>query len=110
LKEESVDYKVEFDVNDGTKPERLLAEAEVVFDGADGPFAGLKLVGFSVWRSESGGTYVTLPARAFGAGQERRYFDYIRATSGVHEAWRKARPQEAAAAAEREAGNARRKE
>lgn len=99
-----MDYKVEFDVNDGTKPERLLAEAEVVFDGADGPFAGLKLVGFSVWRSESGGTYVTLPARAFGAGQERRYFDYIRATSGVHretdrlkefvhEAWRQRRDE-----------------
>ena len=40
---------------------------------------GLKLVGFSLWRSAEGEIYVTFPSRAFGAGQERRYFDYLRA-------------------------------
>lgn len=103
-----MDYIVTFDVNDGKdeqrpRPERQLAEAEVHFVDPDGgPFAGLKLVGFGVWRSPGGGTYVTVPGRAFGAGQERRYFDYVRAVSGVHrevdrlkefihEAWRRQR-------------------
>ena len=30
-------------------PERLVCEAEVFFD--DGPLAGMKLVGFSLWRA-----------------------------------------------------------
>lgn len=88
--------------NDGTKPPNLLAEAEVHFVAGAGPLTGLKLVGFSIWKSPQGGTYVTLPARAFGTGQERRYFDYVRAISGdhketdrlkefVHDAWRKYR-------------------
>ena len=58
-------------------PERLVSEAEVHFD--EGPLAGTKLVGFSLWRSPDGEVYVTFPSRAFGAGSERRYFDYLRA-------------------------------
>ena len=58
-------------------PERLVTEAEVHFD--DGPLAGTKLVGFCLWRSPEGEIYVTFPSRAFGAGSERRYFDYLRA-------------------------------
>jgi hypothetical protein len=61
-------------------PERLVTEAEVHFD--EGPLAGTKLVGFSLWRSAEGETYVTFPSRAFGAGSERRYFDYLRAIEG----------------------------
>ena len=59
-------------------PERLVCEAELVFD-EPGPLVGMKLVGFSLWRSAEGEVYVTFPSRAFGAGTERRYFDYLRA-------------------------------
>jgi hypothetical protein len=58
-------------------PERLVTEAEVHFQ--EGPLAGAKLVGFCVWRSAEGELYVTFPSRAFGAGTERRFFDYLRA-------------------------------
>jgi len=62
-------------------PERLVSEAEVVFE--EGPLAGSKLVGFSLWKSPDGEVYVTFPSRAFGAGSERRYFDYLRSTDGT---------------------------
>ena len=58
-------------------PERLVTEAEIHFE--EGPLAGTRLVGFSLWRSAEGEIYVTFPSRAFGAGTERRYFDYLRA-------------------------------
>lgn len=58
-------------------PERLVCEAEVVFD-EPGPLAGMKLSGFSLWRSPEGELYVTFPSRPFGVGNERRYFDYLR--------------------------------
>lgn len=61
-------------------PERLVSEAEVVF--LDGPLAGMKLVGFSLWQGADGETYVTFPSRAFGAGSERRYFDFLRSSAG----------------------------
>ena len=63
-------------------PERLVCEAEIVFED-DGPLAGMKLVGFSLWRSPDGDVFVTFPSRAFGAGSERRYFDYLRSTEGT---------------------------
>jgi hypothetical protein len=60
-------------------PERLAAEAELVFPATAGILAGLKLVGFSLWKSPEGEIYVTFPSRAFGAGtDQRRYFDYLR--------------------------------
>ena len=62
-------------------PERLVSEAEVHF--GEGPLAGTKLVGFSLWRSPDGEVYVTFPSRAFGAGSERRYFDYLRSVDGT---------------------------
>ena len=64
-------------------PERLVTEAEVHFD--DGPLTGTKLVGFCLWRSPEGEIYVTFPSRAFGAGAERRYFDYLRAVDASGE-------------------------
>jgi hypothetical protein len=76
---------VRFIQNDGTKPKTLLAEAEVVFFDPDSALHGTKLVGFGVRRSDSGGTYVTLPARAFSVGDDRRYFDFLRAVSDDHE-------------------------
>jgi hypothetical protein len=62
-------------------PERLVCEAELVFPQA-GILAGLKLVGFSLWRSPEGEIYVTFPSRPFGAGQEPRFFDYLRPVNG----------------------------
>ena len=57
-------------------PERLVCEAEIVFDEA--PLAGMKLVGFSVWRAPEGDVYVTFPSRAFGTATDRKFFDFLR--------------------------------
>jgi hypothetical protein len=62
-------------------PERLVCEAEVVFE--EEPLTGMKLVGFSLWKSPDGEVYVTFPARAFGAGTDRKFFDYLRSVEGV---------------------------
>jgi hypothetical protein len=62
-------------------PERLVCDAEVLFD--EDPLTGMKLVGFSLWRSTDGDVYVTFPSRAFGAGTERKYFDYLRSAEGL---------------------------
>jgi hypothetical protein len=62
-------------------PERLVCEAEIVFD-EDGPLAGMKLVGFSLWRSAEGEVFVSFPSRAFGIATERRFFDYLRSVEG----------------------------
>jgi len=51
-------------------PERLVCDAEVLFD--EDPLAGMKL-----------DVYVTFPSRAFGAGTERKYFDYLRSAEGL---------------------------
>ncbi len=64
-------------------PERLVCEAEIVFEAEAGPLAGMKLVGFSLWRSPEGEVYVTFPSRAFGAGNERRFFDFLRSVEGT---------------------------
>ena len=54
-------------------PERLVCDAEMVFEG--GPFEGMKLVGFSLWRSADGELFVSFPSRAFGSGGERQLCD-----------------------------------
>jgi hypothetical protein len=64
-------------------PERLVCEAEIVFEAENGPLAGMKLVGFSLWRSPEGEVYVTFPSRAFGTGTERRFFDFLRSVEGT---------------------------
>jgi hypothetical protein len=64
-------------------PERLVCEAEVVFEAEAGPLAGMKLVGFSLWRSPEGEVYVTFPSRAFGSGSDRRFFDFLRSVEGT---------------------------
>ena len=64
-------------------PERLLCEAEILF--GDGLLAGMKLVGFSLWKGADGEVYVTFPSRAFGAGNDRKYFDYLRSVDGTLE-------------------------
>lgn len=67
-------------VNHENAPERLVTDAEIIFE--EGPLDGAKLVGFCLWRSAGGELYVTFPSRAFGAGGERRYFEYLRAADG----------------------------
>jgi hypothetical protein len=64
-------------------PERLVCEAEIVFEAESGPLAGMKLVGFSLWRSPEGEVYVTFPSRAFGGGSDRRFFDFLRSAEGL---------------------------
>lgn len=61
----------------GPPPESLVAEGEIEFNDA-GPLTGLKLVGFNVWQRDGDEHYVTFPCRAFHAGKERRFFDYLR--------------------------------
>ena len=70
-------------------PERLVTEAEIHFDNEDGALAGMKLVGFCLWKGAEGELSVTFPSRAFGAGAERRYFDYLRSTEGDGETVRR---------------------
>ena len=68
-------------INRENGPERLVCDAEVLFD--EGPLVGMKLVGFSLWNGADGEIYVTFPSRAFGGGTERRYFDYLRSVEGT---------------------------
>ena len=67
----------------------VLAELEVHF--TEGPLAGMKLVGFHVREAKNGGTFVTVPSRAFGAGSDRQYFVYVRPTTEDFDAARGAR-------------------
>ena len=63
-------------------PERLVCDAEIVFESEDGPLAGMKLVGFSLWTAAEGEVSVTFPSRAFGAAGGRGFFDYLRSVEG----------------------------
>ena len=58
-------------------PAGKLADAEVHF--AEGPFDGLKLIGFSIWeRRSGGGRSVTFPARSYAVNGDRRTFALLR--------------------------------
>jgi hypothetical protein len=70
-------------------PRNLISEAEIFFDAEDGLLAGLKLVGFTLWRTETGEPSVTVPARSWGEGGERKFFDLLRAGDGGVEALRR---------------------
>ena len=66
--------------NDKGNPPGKLADAELYFD--DGPLAGLKLIGFSIWeRRTGGGRNVTFPARQYSVNGERRSFALLRPVS-----------------------------
>src|SRR5579885_240946 len=63
--------------NDHGNPAGKLADAELHF--ADGPLAGLKLIGFAIWERRSGaGRNVTFPARQYAVNGERRSFALLR--------------------------------
>ena len=62
---------------DKGNPPGLLADAELHF--TEGPFEGLKLIGFSIWERRSGnGRNVTFPARQYSVNGERRTFALLR--------------------------------
>jgi hypothetical protein len=67
--------------NDKNNPPGKLAEAELHF--ADGPLAGLKLIGFAIWERRTGnGRNVTFPARSYAVNGEKRSFALLRPISG----------------------------
>ena len=63
--------------NDKANPPGKLADVELHF--VDGVFAGLKLIGFSIWERRTGaGRNVTFPARQYSVNGERRSFALLR--------------------------------
>ena len=63
--------------NEKGSPPGKLADAELHF--TEGPLAGLKLIGFSVWERRTGsGRNVTFPARQYSVNGERRSFALLR--------------------------------
>ena len=69
---------VKFTRNDKGNPPGKLADVEVHFVG-DSVFAGLKLIGFSIWERRGGaGRNVTFPARQYAVNGERRSFALLR--------------------------------
>jgi hypothetical protein len=74
--------------NDKGNPPGKLADVELHF--VDGVFAGLKLIGFSIWERRTGGRNVTFPARQYSVNGERRSFALLRpiADTAAHEAVR----------------------
>jgi hypothetical protein len=64
--------------NDHGNPAGKLADVELHF-GGNSLFAGLKLIGFSIWeRRSGGGRNVTFPARQYAVNGERRSFALLR--------------------------------
>ena len=67
--------------NEKGNPPGKLADAELHF--SEGPLAGLKLIGFSVWERKTGtGRNVTFPARQYSVNGERRSFSLLRPANG----------------------------
>ena len=63
--------------NDKGNPPGKLADAELHFN--DGPFSGLRLIGFAIWERRGGsGRNVTFPARQYSVNGERRSFALLR--------------------------------
>src|SRR6187397_554887 len=68
--------------NEKSNPPGKLADAELHF--ADGPFAGINLIGFGIWeRRNGGGRNVTFPARTYSVNGERRSFALLRPVTDV---------------------------
>jgi hypothetical protein len=63
--------------NDRGNPPGKLADAELHF--SDGPFEGMKLLGFAIWERRGGsGRNVTFPARSYAVNGERRTYALLR--------------------------------
>lgn len=66
--------------SEGPAPEEKLADVELVFE--EGVLSGMKLVGFSVWRSRRRALpVVTFPSRSFQVNGERRAYALLRPDS-----------------------------
>jgi hypothetical protein len=63
-------------INDNDTPAGKLADVELRF--TDGPLAGLKLIGFSVWERRDGQRNVKFPARQNIINGERRRVALLR--------------------------------
>lgn len=73
--------EIKFIENASGSPAGKLADVELHF--SDGPLAGLKLIGFSVWERRGGnGFNVTFPARQYSVNGERRSFALLRPADG----------------------------
>ena len=63
--------------NDKGSPAGKLADAELHF--TEGPFAGLRLLGFAIWeRRTRDGRNVTFPSRTYSVNGEKRSFSLLR--------------------------------
>jgi hypothetical protein len=70
-------FTIHITPNDHGNPPGKLADAELHF--SEGPLAGLKLIGFSIWERRGGsGRNVTFPARQYSVNGERRSFALLR--------------------------------
>jgi hypothetical protein len=68
---------IKFTPNDRGNPPGKLADAELHF--SEGPFEGMKLIGFSIWERRGGnGRNVTFPARSYAVNGERRTYALLR--------------------------------
>src|SRR5712691_3427690 len=75
-------FTVKIIPNDKGNPPGKLVDVELHF--SDGPLAGLKLIGFSVWERRGGpGRNVTFPARSYAINGERRSFALLRPIADV---------------------------
>lgn len=70
-------------------PKNLVCEAEILFDLEDNLLAGLRLVGFTLWRNDGGEVSVTMPSRSWGDPGGKKFFDLLRAGDGGSDAVRK---------------------
>jgi predicted Zn-dependent peptidase len=62
---------------EGAAPADKVADAELIFE--DGVLAGMKLVGFAIWRNRRQAVYsVTFPTRQYLANGERRSYVLLR--------------------------------
>ena len=68
---------IKITANDRGNPVGKLADVEIHFAG-ESVFAGLKLIGFSIWERRGGGRNVTFPARQYSVNGERRSFALLR--------------------------------
>lgn len=75
--------KIKILPNDTNNPPGKLADVELHF--SEGPLAGLKLIGFSIWERRTGsGRNVTFPARQYSVNGERRSFALLRPLVDTH--------------------------
>lgn len=72
---------VKIALNDRGNPPGKIADAELHF--ADGPLAGLKLIGFAVWERRDGARTVTFPAQQCSVNGERRSFALLRPQADI---------------------------